>query len=45
MVINVMFNTVKPLSFLKGPYKKKDECRKMIVAGRLFISNYMGRIV
>jgi hypothetical protein len=40
-----MFNTVKPLSIiLKGPRKINDECRKMIVAGKLFISNYFGRI-
>jgi hypothetical protein len=37
---------VKPLSsFLKGPLKIDDECRKMIVAGKLFISNYLGRAV
>jgi hypothetical protein len=45
VVMNVMFNTVKSLSFLKGPLKINDECRKMIDAGKLFVSNYLRRIV
>jgi hypothetical protein len=31
--------------FLKGLQKINDECRKMIEAGKLFILNYVGRIV
>jgi hypothetical protein len=34
---------VKPLSFLKGTQKINDECEKMTAAGKLFISNYLGR--
>jgi hypothetical protein len=45
-VINVTFNAVKPLpSFLKGEQKIDNESRKTIVAGELFISNYLGSSV
>jgi hypothetical protein len=33
------------LSFLKGPQKTNDECEKIVDAGKLFIFNYLVRIV
>jgi hypothetical protein len=37
---------VKPLPIVsEGTAKKKNECRKTVVAGKLFISNYLRRTV
>jgi hypothetical protein len=36
---------VKPLPIVSEGTAKKNECRKTVVAGKLFISNYLRRTV
>jgi hypothetical protein len=44
VVIDVMFNTLVTL-FIASERTKKNNCWKTMDAGKLFISNYLGRII